>query len=85
MALEDIIDRQFQIANGIKSVWAVLQRGYIGVFHNFSLKHTQLYVDEFVFRLNEGNVKFDTVDRLKALVKGTKGKRLAYKMLVHGM
>ena len=42
-------------------------------------------VDEFVFRQNEGNCKIDTVDRLRALIKGTAGKRLTYKMLVHGI
>jgi len=71
--------------NSIESVWAVLQRGFYGIFHWFSRKHTQLYVDEFVFRLNEGNCKFDTVNRLDALVRGMKGKRLTYKMLVHGI
>ena len=71
--------------NSIESVWAVLQRGFYGIFHWFSRKHTQLYVDEFVFRLNEGNCKFDTVNRLDALVRGTTGKRLTYKMLVHGI
>ena len=42
-------------------------------------------IDEFVFRLNEGNCKIDTVNRLEALVRGTAGKRLTYKMLVHGI
>ena len=71
--------------NSIESVWAVLKRGFYGIYHNFSKKHTPLYIEEFVFRLNEGNCKIDTVDRLRALVKGTAGKRLTYKMLVHGI
>ena len=71
--------------NGIESFWASLQRGFYGTFHWFSKKHTQLYVDEFVFRSNEANCKFDTVDRLKALVLGMKGKRLTYRMLTHGV
>jgi hypothetical protein len=25
--------------NGIESVWAVLKRGYVGTFHNISVKH----------------------------------------------
>ena len=25
--------------NGMESVWAVLKRGYYGVYHNFSTKH----------------------------------------------
>jgi transposase-like protein len=39
--------------NGIESVWAVLKRGYVGTFHNISVKHLALYVNEFPFRLNE--------------------------------
>jgi len=43
--------------NGIESVFAVLKRGLIGVYHHASQKHLGRYVDEFAFRLNEGNVK----------------------------
>ena len=71
--------------NGIESVWASLKRGFNGVYHQFSEKHLALYIDEFVFRFNEGNCKIDTVDRLRSLVLGVKGKRLTYRMLVHGI
>ena len=71
--------------NGIESVWASLKRGFYGVYHSFSEKHLSLYIDEFVCRLNEGNCKIDTVDRLHSLVLGVKGKRLTYRMLVHGI
>ncbi|MDR0499576.1 MAG: IS1595 family transposase [Holophagales bacterium] len=67
--------------NGIESVWAVLKRGFYGTYHSFSAKHTSLYVDEFVFRLNEGNCAIDTVDRLESLAAGMKGRRLTYRML----
>ena len=70
--------------NGIESVWAVLKRGFYGIYHSFTVKHMSRYIDEFVFRLNEGNCKIDTVDRLRALVQGTHGKRLTYKMLTQG-
>ena len=40
--------------NGIESVFAVLKRGLIGVYHHASPKHLDRYVDEFAFRLNEG-------------------------------
>ena len=48
--------------NGIESVFAVLKRGLIGVYHHASKKHLGRYVDEFAFRLNEGNVKNHTMD-----------------------
>ena len=67
--------------NGIESVWAVLKRGFYGIFHWFSKKHTPRYIDEFVFRMNEGNCQIDTIDRLDSLLRGTMGKRLTYKML----
>ena len=70
--------------NGIESVWAVLKRGFYGIYHSFSKKHTDRYVDEFVFRLNEGNCFVDTVRRLSSLVKGTPGKRLTYWKLTIG-
>jgi len=71
--------------NGIESVWAVLQRGFYGIYHSFSEKHVPLYVDEFVFRLNEGNCEVDTTDRLEALVNGMRGRRLTYAMLKEGV
>jgi transposase-like protein len=71
--------------NGIESVWAVLKRGFYGIYHSFSEKHLPLYLSEFTFRLNEGNVVIDMLDRLRSLIKGVVGKRLTYKMLVHGI
>ena len=47
--------------NGIESVFAVLKRGIHGVYHHTSPKHLARYVDEFAFRLNEGNVKSHTL------------------------
>ncbi len=47
------------------------------------MKHLPRYVDEFSFRLNEGNVKHHTMTRLDSFVKGTAGKRLTYKALIH--
>ncbi|MEM1403118.1 MAG: IS1595 family transposase [Pseudomonadota bacterium] len=67
--------------NGIESVWAVLKRGYYGTYHQFSVKHLARYVDEFTFRLNEGNVRIDTIDRMKSMVRGGKGKQISYRQL----
>ena len=68
--------------NGIESVWAVLKRGYTGVYHQWSFKHLARYVDEFVFRMNEGNVRRHTMDRLDSLLQGAIGKRLTYEQLI---
>jgi transposase-like protein len=67
--------------NSIESVFAVLKRGLIGVYHHTSQKHLGRYVDEFAFRLNEGNVKNHTLTRLDSFVDGVAGKRLTYKRL----
>jgi transposase-like protein len=69
--------------NGIESVWAVLKRGYYGTYHNFSTKHLPRYLDEFSFRLNDGNCEVPSMDRVDALIRGTIGKNLTYKKLKH--
>ena len=69
-------------ANGIESVWAVLKRGFYGVYHLFSAKHLQRYIDEFAYRLNEGNVRIQPMDRFHALLRKTVGKRITYKTLI---
>lgn len=68
--------------NAIESVWAVLKRGLHGVYHHASPRHIGRYVNEFAFRLNEGNVKRHTLERLDSLVTATFGKRLTYKELI---
>ena len=68
--------------NSIESVWAVLKRGVYGSFHHVSPKHLGRYVDEFTFRLNEGNVERHTLQRLDSFVDGAAGKRLTYKALI---
>lgn len=68
--------------NGIESVFAVMKRGIAGVYHHTSRKHLARYVDEFAFRLNDGNVKRHTLDRLDSFVRATAGKRITYKELI---
>jgi transposase-like protein len=68
--------------NSIESVWAVMKRGLMGVYHHASPKHLGRYVDEFTFRLNEGNVKVHTLDRLDSFVDRMAGKRLTYAGLI---
>ncbi len=67
--------------NSIESVWALLKRGVHGVYHHTSRKHLGRYVNEFAFRLNDGNCKRHTLDRLDSFVSATAGKRLTYKAL----
>lgn len=67
--------------NGTESVFAVLRRGLHGVYHHASKKHLGRYVDEFSFRLNEGNVRRHTWDRLDSFVSAVAGKRITYKRL----
>lgn len=68
--------------NGIESVWAVLKRGFYGVYHSFSEKHLGRYLSEFSFRLNGGNVKIHTMDRIDAILGKTFGVRMTYAMLI---
>jgi transposase-like protein len=68
--------------NGIESVFAVLKRGLTGVYHHASPKHLGRYVNEFAFRLNEGDVKRHTLARLDSFIANSAGKRLTYEALV---
>ena len=68
--------------NGIESVFAVMKRGIIGVYHHASPKHLHRYVDEFAFRLNDGSVSLHTLDRLSSMFSAAIGRRLTYKDLI---
>ena len=68
--------------NSIESVWAVLRRGLYGTWHKASVKHLHRYVNEATFRLNEGNVKVHTLDRLAAFADRTFRHRITYKELI---
>jgi transposase-like protein len=67
--------------NSVESVFAVLKRGLHGVYHHASKKHIGRYVDEFTWRLNDGNVKRHSLERLDSFVDAVAGKRLTYKRL----
>ena len=66
--------------NGMESFWAVIKRGYNGVYHWFSVKHLARYVHEFSGRHNYRPL--DTVDQMSILVFGMIGKRLTYSDLI---
>ena len=46
------------------------------------MKHTHRYVNEFTFRLNDGDVRRKTVDRIVSLSRALCGKWLRYRELV---
>ena len=67
--------------NAVESVWAVLKRSIVGTYHHVSLKHLPRYINEAAFRLNEGDVKNDLMDRIEALCRKMVGVRLSYEEL----
>ncbi len=74
--------------NSIESMWALIKRGHYGIFHQWSKKHLQRYVYEFIFRLSTSGLpafdKNDTacgINFVRVLVAGMEGKRLTYKAL----
>ena len=68
--------------NSIESVWAVLKRSIHGTWHHVSNKHLDRYVNEAAFRLNEGNCKIHTLDRLAKFVRRAFRHRITYRELV---
>ena len=66
--------------NGIESFWSMLKRGYVGTYHQFSVKHLDRYVSEFEGRHN--NRPADTADQMTEMARGMDGKRLRYEDLI---
>jgi len=67
--------------NSVENVFALMRRGLHGIYHHASKKHIKRYVDEFTWRLNEGNVKRHSLERLDSFVDAVVGKRIKYKEL----
>ena len=68
------------MTNAIESFWATLKRGYMGIYHHWSIKHLQRYVNEFAGRHNVRTL--DTEGQMASMVRAGVGKRLTYENLI---
>ena len=66
--------------NWMESFWAVMKRGHNGVYHHFSPKHLDRYVQEFAGRQNARPM--DTDEQMARMVSGADGKRITYEGLI---
>jgi transposase-like protein len=67
--------------NSAESLWAVFKRSLNGTWHHCQVKHLPRYLNEATFRLNEGNVRVHTLQRLNALVDRAFTTRITYEEL----
>ena len=58
----------------------MLKRGYVGVYHQMSVKHLPWYVTEFEGRHNSRPL--DTAEQMRIMARGAIGKRMRYVELV---
>ena len=63
--------------NGIESFWALLKRGYYGVYHKMSEEHLHRYINEFSSRWNMSDL--DTMDKVRQVISSGIGVSLPYK------
>jgi transposase-like protein len=66
--------------NTLEGFFSVLKRGLVGVYQHVDKKHLNRYLAEFDFRQNtRAALGVDDVERAKAAIRGTLGKRLTYR------
>lgn len=63
--------------NSIESFWALVRRGVYGTYHSLSAEHLQRYVDEFAYRLSNG----DALSFIDAVCAHANGNVLTYREL----
>ena len=66
--------------NAMESFWAMLKRGYVGVYHPMSPDHLDRYVGEFEGRHNARSS--NTIDQMAGMLRGAERKRLRYADLI---
>jgi transposase-like protein len=70
----------FHHTNTVESFFALLKRAVYGQFHHISEAHLHRYLAEADFKYNHRiALGFDDADRLDALLRGAKGRRLYYR------
>ena len=67
--------------NHIENFWSIVKRGVTGVYHFWSRRHMQRYIDEFVYRAN--NRRLSNREKFDRLLENMEY-RLTYKELVYG-
>ena len=86
-ASHEVVDHSLQefvrgavYTNTAESWIALLKRGYVGVYHHFSEKHTPRYLAEYQARWNM--IGYNEAERLDSILKSTPGLKLTYKELI---
>ena len=68
--------------NGMENLWSLAKRSYSGVFHRWSPKYVQAYINELVGKQNLRSLP--NIDKMMIVLQGLFGKRLRRKDLVNG-
>jgi transposase-like protein len=68
--------------NAAESFFAQFKRSLDGTHHNVSKEHLHRYASEFAFRWN--TCKMTDAERMQAMIRASRGKRLTYRPLTDG-